>query len=99
MGLSRLIVVDLNRWERLDRMQHLRNNQDLEIILWDHHNSEGNIFADFQYQDEIGAVTSLLVKQIKKERKVLKDLEFYKRNLETLIFLVLKIILLLSKRA
>jgi nanoRNase/pAp phosphatase (c-di-AMP/oligoRNAs hydrolase)/CBS domain-containing protein len=73
--ISRLIVVDLNSWERLDQMQSLRTRKDLEIILWDHHNNEGNIFAEFRYQKDIGATTTLLVKRLKKERKILTPIQ------------------------
>ena len=73
--VSRLIVVDLNSWERLDKMQSLRSRDDLEIILWDHHNGEGNIHTRFQYREEIGAVTTLLVMQLKKEKKILTPIQ------------------------
>ena len=73
--ISRLIVVDLNSWERLDQMQSLRTRKDLEIILWDHHNNEGNIITDFRYQEDIGATTTLLVKRLKKERKILTPIQ------------------------
>ncbi len=33
--ITRLIVVDVNRWGRLDRMVTLKNKADLEIFLWD----------------------------------------------------------------
>ena len=35
--ITRLVVVDVNRWERLDRMADLKTRDDLEIFLWDHH--------------------------------------------------------------
>ncbi len=44
--ITRLIVVDVNRWERLDRMADLKNKADLEIFLWDHHINEGDIDAN-----------------------------------------------------
>ena len=73
--ISRLIVVDLNSWERLDQMKSLRTRKDLEIILWDHHNNEGNILTDFRYQEDIGATTTMLVKRLKKERKILTPIQ------------------------
>lgn len=69
--ISRPIVVDLNSWERLDQMQSLRTKKDLEIVLWNHHNNEGNIHTDVRHQEEIGATTTLLVMRLKKERKIL----------------------------
>ena len=32
-----LIIVDTNRWDRLDQMDRLKEKENLEIILWDHH--------------------------------------------------------------
>ena len=31
-----LIIVDTNRWDRLDQMDRLKQKENLEIILWDH---------------------------------------------------------------
>ena len=73
--VSRLIVVDLNSWERLDQMQNLRSREDLEIILWDHHSNGGNISAVLRYQEEVGAAATLLVMQLKKERKILTPIQ------------------------
>jgi len=32
-----LIIVDANKWDRLDRMDRLKKKENLEIFLWDHH--------------------------------------------------------------
>ena len=73
--ISRLIVVDLNSWERLDKMEDLRSREDLEIILWDHHSNGGNISAALRYHEEVGAAATLLVMQLKKERKILTPIQ------------------------
>jgi tRNA nucleotidyltransferase (CCA-adding enzyme) len=73
--ITRLIVVDVNRWERLDRMADLKNKADLEIFLWDHHINEGDIEADFQCQKPCGANVTLLIKQLKKERKLITPIQ------------------------
>lgn len=73
--ITRLIVVDVNRWERLDRMASLRNKADLEIFLWDHHINAGDIKADFQCQEPSGANVTLLIRQIQKERKLITPIQ------------------------
>ena len=73
--VTRLIVVDVNRWERLDRMASLRNKADLEIFLWDHHINEGDIEADFQCQKPSGATVTLMIGQIQKERKLITPIQ------------------------
>ncbi|MEE4265639.1 MAG: CBS domain-containing protein [Desulfobacteraceae bacterium] len=73
--ITRLIVVDVNRWERLDRMADLRSKADLEIFLWDHHTNPGDIKADFQCQETSGANVTLLIRQIQKERKLITPIQ------------------------
>ena len=73
--ISRLIVVDINRWERLGRLASLKKRTDLEILLWDHHTNKGNINATFKCQEPAGATVSLLVRQLKKEGKVLTPMQ------------------------
>jgi nanoRNase/pAp phosphatase (c-di-AMP/oligoRNAs hydrolase)/CBS domain-containing protein len=73
--ITRLIVVDINSWERLGRMASLKSRPDLEIFLWDHHTNEGNIKADFRCQEPVGATVSLLVRQLEKEGKVLTPIQ------------------------
>lgn len=73
--ITRLVVVDVNRWERLDRMADLKTRNDLEIFLWDHHFNEGNIAADFQCRERTGATVTLLIRQLKKERKLITPIQ------------------------
>ncbi len=73
--VTRLIVVDLNYWERLDQIQGLREKDDLEIILWDHHHGEGDIQAGRRYQQDCGAAVTLLVAELRKQRKILTPIQ------------------------
>jgi tRNA nucleotidyltransferase (CCA-adding enzyme) len=74
--VARLIVVDVNNWERLDRsMASLKSKDDLEIDLWDHHTSEGNIAANFNCLEPAGATVTLLARQLKKEGKLLTPIQ------------------------
>jgi nanoRNase/pAp phosphatase (c-di-AMP/oligoRNAs hydrolase) len=73
--VMRLIVVDVNTWERLDRMAGLKCKDDLEIYLWDHHTNTGNITANFTCQDPAGATVTLLTGQLEKDGKVLTPIQ------------------------
>ncbi len=73
--VSRLTVVDVNRWERLDRMAGLEGQPDLEIFLWDHHFNQGNIQPDFQCLERTGATVSLLIRQLKKGGQLMTPIQ------------------------
>ena len=70
-----LIVVDVNNWSRLERLDELRERDNLEIYLWDHHANGGDIQADWQCQRETGATVTLIVQQLKKEKKILTPMQ------------------------
>ena len=63
--VMRLIVVDTNRWDRLEQMDRLKKNKNLEIFLWDHHLSEGDIEATWKCEGAVGANITLLIRDIK----------------------------------
>jgi len=70
-----LIVVDVNRWERLDRISALKNKDGLEILLWDHHMIEGSIRPTWSCREETGATVTLLIRQLKEQRKILTPIQ------------------------
>ncbi len=63
--VEKLVVVDTASWQRLDRMEKLRDRKDLHIDLWDHHDG-GNIEANNIVQEDIGATVTLLVRELQK---------------------------------
>ena len=67
--VDKLIVVDTNRWNRLDRMESLKENKNLEIILFDHHDHAGDINSTWRCQEEMGANITLMIRYLK-ERKI-----------------------------
>ena len=73
--VSRLIVVDTNSWERLERMDKLRERSDLEVFLYDHHALDGTISADRSRVEDIGATVSLLVDELRRQRKILTPMQ------------------------
>mgnify|MGYP006276669953 FL=1 len=72
--VTSLVVVDTNSWRRLEGMEALREKQDLEVILWDHH-GPGDIRAGYEVQEEVGATASLLVKEIETQRKLITPIQ------------------------
>lgn len=73
--VNRLVVVDTNMWNRLDRMERLKEKQSLDIHLWDHHSSSGDIDAAWRCQEAVGATVTLLIRRIKHERKRLTPIQ------------------------
>ncbi len=74
--VSKLIVVDTDQWHRLDRMEKLRQREDLTIYLWDHHMAgRGDIKADRLCKERIGATVSLLVREMRKRKMSLNALD------------------------
>ncbi len=73
-AVTRLIVVDANNWNRLDGMKGLDKDK-VEILLWDHHLRAGNIAPDWKCQEQMGANITLMVRQLKKERKPLTPIQ------------------------
>jgi len=74
-AVDRLIVVDVNSWSRLDRMEPLENRNGIEILLWDHHIEQGSIQASSSCIEPVGATTTLLVRELKKKRKRLTPMQ------------------------
>ncbi len=72
--VSRLIVVDTAQWRRLERMEELRQRNDLEIVLWDHHQNDSDIEAHWRCQEQIGATVTLLVREMKQRQMELNPL-------------------------
>ncbi len=69
-----MIVVDTHSWSRLEGMKSLKDRQDLEIIVWDHH-SEGDIEAHEMYIRETGATVTMMVEEIEKKRKLITPIQ------------------------
>ena len=64
-AVKRLIVVDTDQWDRLDRMHALKKNPDLRVDLWDHHNNLCDLDPDWRCQEPIGANITLMVRALK----------------------------------
>jgi len=55
--VTTFVAVDTHSWSRLEGVDDLRDRQDLEIVVWDHH-SEGDIETDQKNISETGAAAS-----------------------------------------
>jgi len=73
--VTRLIIVDTNRWNRLDQMESLKKKTNLEIIIWDHHTIEGDIDATWKCEDKVGANITLLIRNLKQQNKRLTPIQ------------------------
>ncbi len=69
-----MIVVDTNSWNRLEGMNPLKEREDLEIIIWDHH-IKGDIPSDQAVLEETGANITLMIREIKKQRKIITPIQ------------------------
>jgi len=73
--VTTLIVVDTNKWDRLDGFDQLKKKKDLEVILWDHHPDNGDIEATSKCQEEMGATVTLMVRNLIKEKKIITPVQ------------------------
>jgi tRNA nucleotidyltransferase (CCA-adding enzyme) len=62
--VQRLVVVDTNRWGRLDSLNSLRNRDELEVIVWDHHGNFGDIRATTDHQASRGATATIIIEEL-----------------------------------
>ena len=66
--VNRMIVVDTNTWSRLEKMNDLKENDDIEIHVWDHHENSGDLKPRWACQEKMGAAITLMIREIKKRR-------------------------------
>lgn len=73
--VSKLTVVDTNRWDRLDRLDPLKKEPNLEIVVFDHHTNEGDINSKWQCQEEMGANITLMLRYLKAQKKSISPIQ------------------------
>jgi tRNA nucleotidyltransferase (CCA-adding enzyme) len=73
--VNRLIIVDINKWNRLGRIGRLEKNKNLEIFLWDHHCDGGDINPAWKCQEPVGANITLMIRRLKTERKIITPIQ------------------------
>lgn len=67
-AVTGLVVVDTNRWSRLDGLSSLAERQDIDIKLWDHHADDGDIQAGWRRVGQTGAAITLLLEELDRLR-------------------------------
>ena len=72
--VRRLIVVDTSSWSRLGPIAKLKERGDLEILVWDHH-AGGDIHADWECNEAVGATITLMVRRLKAMRKLITPIQ------------------------
>lgn len=65
--VTRLVVTDTNQWRRLDRLDQLKDRDDLEVLLWDHHMGIGDINPQWQCVEKVGATITLLLREVQRQ--------------------------------
>ena len=65
-GVEQLVVVDANNWGRLERMNELKDRDDVEVHVWDHHMKGENIEAGSMRRYELGANVTQMVEEMQK---------------------------------
>ena len=63
--VEQMTVVDTDQWRRLDRMDKLKQREDLVIAIYDHHHNGGDISANRICQENVGATVTLLVREMR----------------------------------
>ncbi len=66
-SIDRLIVVDANRWSRLEGVGGLMKRTDLDVHLWDHHPGESDMNPSRSFDEPTGAAVTLLVEALKEK--------------------------------
>ncbi len=66
-AIEKLVVVDANRWSRLESVSSLARKSELQIDLWDHHPGKSDIGAQWSRNEPIGAAVTLLVETLKEK--------------------------------
>jgi nanoRNase/pAp phosphatase (c-di-AMP/oligoRNAs hydrolase) len=74
-AVTGLVVVDTNRWSRLDGLASLAGRRDIAVTLWDHHGDDGDIQAGWRRVERTGAAITLLVEEIRRLGKDLSPIQ------------------------
>jgi len=67
-SMKKLVVVDASRWNRLEEMDILQEKEDLAIHVWDHHQEEPGIPAQWLCREFVGATVSLLARALEEQQ-------------------------------
>ncbi|MBS3754698.1 MAG: CBS domain-containing protein [Desulfobacterales bacterium] len=67
-AVNRLIVVDTNKWSRIEKGGLFRDQYKPEVLIWDHHDpADCDMDALWKCQESMGANITLMVRRIKEQ--------------------------------
>ncbi len=72
--VTSLIVVDTSSWKRLEGLQSLKDKEDLNITIYDHHPMD-DIEAGHVIREKTGAAITLLIQEIKRLKKIITPIQ------------------------
>jgi nanoRNase/pAp phosphatase (c-di-AMP/oligoRNAs hydrolase)/CBS domain-containing protein len=73
--VEHLLLVDTNRWERIEREILDQLPAGVTVSLWDHHPGIGDITSDGGIQETAGATITLLLRELQQQRKILTPIQ------------------------
>ncbi len=74
-AVSRLIAVDAPNWSRLSDFENLKDEKDLDIHIWDHHNASQKSCASYTCIEKVGATATLLALRLKEDQRAITPIE------------------------
>lgn len=73
--IKRLIIVDTNRWDRLEEGDILKEKKDIEVFIWDHHENDSDIATAWECREKTGANITIMVRELKKQNIALSPIQ------------------------
>ena len=74
-NVTRLIVVDVSKWSRLEPMGNLKKKEGLDIHVWDHHQNACDLNALWKCHETKGANITLMIREIKNRDLLLTPMQ------------------------
>lgn len=73
-AVEKLIVVDANRWNRLERFGKLKKREGVDVVVWDHHEG-GDMDPAWSCQKETGANITLMVQELQRQHLIISPVQ------------------------
>ena len=66
--IKKIIIVDANKWGRIENSDFFSGLFNARLHVWDHHPGNSDINAEWRCEEDCGSVTSLLITKIKEKK-------------------------------
>lgn len=73
--VSRLVVVDAPGWARLEDFNRLKDQADLDLHVWDHHEPMGDFKPSRAVIEKVGAIVTLLTLELQRNETPITPIE------------------------